>query len=384
MKCFLKRSVFRMAVLTMVFLAMPGWTQESGKQTPQQNTDRQGLAGQRRNVSSAELFGQTAEDYSNPALAGSPALSAIVPLQLEFDQIDPNFTREIVRVQWRANDPIDLYIVAPVGVKNPPVVLYLHDYPTENEAYMRAEFCRLLTEGGFAAVGFVPALTGQRYHDRPMKQWFVSELRESLGTSAHDVQMVLNYLATRGDMDMNRVGMFGAGSGATIAILAAGVDSRIKALDLVDPWGDWPDWIAKAARIPEKERPDFLKPEWVANVAPLDPVKWLPELKTQKLRIQLVKDAAVTPAEVQQSIAVAAPANAQIVRYDSAAAFRRATSGGVGFEWVKQQLQPGAVQRYHVPGGSSAGAPTGKGGAVTLRWRTQPDGAGSRRFNANS
>ena len=64
----------------------------------------------------------------------------------------------------------------------------------------------------------MPALTGQRYHDRPMKEWFVSELRESLATSAHDVQMVLNYLASRGDVDMNRVGMFGDGSGASIAI----------------------------------------------------------------------------------------------------------------------------------------------------------------------
>ena len=37
-----------------------------------------------------------------------------------------------------------------------------------------------------------------------------------------------------------------AGSGAAIAILAAAIDPRLKALDLVDPWGDWPDWLAKS------------------------------------------------------------------------------------------------------------------------------------------
>src|SRR5208337_4932272 len=106
----------------------------------------------------------------------------------------PQFTRQVLRVMWRPGDPIDLYIIKPVGVKKPPVILYLFDYPTENDHYRRNEFCRLLTKEGFAAVGFVPALTGQRYHDRPMKEWFVSELKESLAASAHDVQMVLNYL----------------------------------------------------------------------------------------------------------------------------------------------------------------------------------------------
>src|ERR1022692_4628664 len=76
--------------------------------------------------------------------------------------------------------------------------------------------------------GFVSALTGQRYHDRPMKEWFVSELPEALGSSVHDVQMILNYLADRNDLDMTRVGMYGQGSGGTIAILAASADPRLK------------------------------------------------------------------------------------------------------------------------------------------------------------
>jgi acetyl esterase/lipase len=179
-----------------------------------------------------------------------------------------------------------------------------------------------------------------------MKEWFVSELRESLATSAHDVQMILNYLSTRGDVDMDRVGMFGDGSGATIAILVAAVDARVKTLDLVDPWGDWPDWIAKSTRIPQKERPDFLKPEWLAAVAPLDPVKWLPDLKTRKVRIQFVKTVGITPFEAQQKMEATAPVNAQIVHYDDSGAFASSNSGGKGFDWIKQQMQAGTVQQY--------------------------------------
>src|SRR6202043_3920280 len=134
--------------------------------------------------------------------------------------------------------------------------------------------------------GFVSALTGQRYHFRPMKQWFISELTESLGSSIHDVQLVLNYLADRGDMDMNHVGMFGMGSGASIAILAAQADSRIKTLDLLDPWGDWPDWLRESPAVPDLERPKYTTEEFLKSVAPLDPVACLPNLRTWSIRLQ--------------------------------------------------------------------------------------------------
>ena len=160
-------------------------------------------------------------------------------------------------------DPIDLYVIRPNNVPKPPVVLYLYSFPTESDRFRDDLLCENLTRNGLAAVGFVSALTGQRYHDRPMKEWFVSELPEALGTSVHDVQMVLNYLETRGDLDMSRVGIFGQGSGGTIAILSAGVDSRIKAVDALDPWGDWPVWLAQSPRVPESERPKYLTSEFL-------------------------------------------------------------------------------------------------------------------------
>jgi hypothetical protein len=171
-----------------------------------------------------------------------------------------------------------------------------------------------------------------------MKEWFVSQIDESLATSAHDVQMILNYLEERGDMDLSRLGMWADGSGATIAILAAAVDPRIKTLDLLDPWGSWPEWAAESSRIPENERPNFLKPEWQKKAAPLDPVKWLPQLKTQKIRLQFVKTVRITPADVQAKIEAAAPPNAQIVYFDDEAVFRAAIAGGTGFDWIKQQV----------------------------------------------
>lgn len=288
-------------------------------------------------LSSDVLEPKITEDWSTPSLKGSVLIPSD-PIGGDV-QDDPQYSFELVRVLWRPGDPIDLYIMKPKGVAKPPVILYLYSFPFDNDRYLNDSFRRFLVKNGFAAVGFVGALTGQRFHPpRSLNEWFVSDLQEALATSAHDVQMILNYLATRGDMDMDRVGMYGEGSGASIAILAAAVDPRFKAVDLVDPWGDWPDWLAKSTRIPGNERAGLMTPHFLAGVAPLDPLKWLPQLKNRRVRIEEVMSVSVTPAEARQKIEAAAPANAEVVRYEDAKAYGGTVKNGTVFDWIKQQL----------------------------------------------
>jgi hypothetical protein len=273
-----------------------------------------------------------------------------------------NFISERYQVQWRPEDPMDLYVIRPRNVKKPPIVLYLYSYPDDTERFTNPGWCTRVTGGGYAAIGFVSALTGHRFHDRPMKEWFVSEFQESLGKSVHDVQMIVNYLSTRDDLDMGHVGMFGTGSGGTIAILAAAADSRIKAIDVLDPWGDWPDWLAKSSLVHDDERANFLKPEFLASVAGLDPVQWLPKLKSKHIRIQDNADDPTDPQAVQKAIETAAPENAEINQFGDGAALVRAMGGGSLFDWIKDQVKPGAemkivaadqrVHAYPAQGGS--------------------------------
>ena len=221
----------------------------------------------------------------------------------------------------------------------PRVILYLYSYPEDTDRFKNDAWCTRVTGGGYAAIGFVSALTGHRYHDRPMKKWFVSELQEALATSAHDVQMILNYLATRDDLDMSNVGIFTVGSGGSIAILAAAADSRIKSLDLLNPWGDWADWLAKSRFIPEEERANYITPDFLAHVAGLDPVAWLPKLTAQAIRMRIVQDDSIVPKICQEKIQQAAPKTAEIIRYGDARALFEASAGGRTFDWIKEQVQ---------------------------------------------
>jgi len=287
-----------------------------------------------------DAFAGYKEDRRSLSLGGSN-LHALPPLLGERDNY-PDFTREILAVQWRPGDPIHLYVMLPKKVKNPPAILYLYSYPAENDRFRDEEFCRLLVQNGTAAIGFASALTDQRYHDRPMKEWFISELEESLGTSVHDVQMILNYLRTRGDIDTSRIGMFGDGSGAAIAILAAAADPRIKVLDLLEPWGDWPDWLAKSALVPEEERAAYLKPEFLQRVEPLDPLKWLSQLSSRTVRLQLAPYETLTPSTARERLEKAMPAQAEIVRYENSKALHQAASSGQFFDWIQARVRSAA------------------------------------------
>src|SRR5262245_13392487 len=251
-----------------------------------------------------------------------------------------DFVRELVRVQWRLNDPIDLWVSRPKSAGKVPVVLYLYSYNDVNDRFHDNGWCQRATADGFAAVGFVSALTDYRFKMRPLKQWFVSELPEALGSSVHDVQLILNYLANRGDMDMDHVGMFGMGSGATIAILAAQADPRVKALDLLDPWGAWPQWLRSSPLIPPDERTKYVTPEFLKSVAALDPVTYLPSLRTPILRLQQTSSEPVTPVIAKETIAAAMPIRAAFVKYSSPQDLLKAWQVTGLSGWIKQQMRP--------------------------------------------
>jgi hypothetical protein len=282
-------------------------------------------------------FEKTKEDWTTPAL-NSSHLEAAPPLTGYMNKY-PGYTVELVQLQWRSGDPLDLYVMKPTNVLKPPVILYLYSYPADTDRFKEAKFQRGATKDGFAAVGFVSALTGHRYHDRPMKEWFISELQESLATSAHDVQMVLSYLATRGDLDMNRVGMFALGSGATIGILSSAVDPRIRVLDTLNPWGDWPDWMAKSPFVPEEERGRYLTPEYLKKVASLDPVEWLPEIQARKFRLQYASFDATTPKASKEKLCAAAPTGADLVHYKTFADLNAVVLGNKELQWIEQQVR---------------------------------------------
>lgn len=282
-------------------------------------------------------FSGVKEDWTSPALSSSN-LRPVRPLFAYINHYS-GYTVELLQVQWRWGDPLDLYVVKPEGVKKPPVILYLYSFPDDTDRFKDENFQKAATKGGFAVVGFVSALTGHRYHDRPAREWFISELQESLSTSAHDVQMVLDYLIARNDLDMTRVGMFTQGSGSSIAILASAVDSRIKVLDTLDPWGDWPTWMASSPFIPEDERAEYTNPAFLQKVASLEPADWIAKIQAREFRLQEQMFEPNTPKPAKEKMRVAVPRKGTVVIYKTPDDIEKVVSASKELDWIKRELR---------------------------------------------
>lgn len=283
-------------------------------------------------------FKGVSEDWTTPAL-GTSQLRAARPLTAYINDYG-TYTVELTQLQWRFGDPLDLYVMKPKGISKPPVIIYLYGFPADTDRFKDDNFQKAVTKDGFAAVGFVSALTGQRYHDRPMREWFLSELQECLSTSAHDVQMILDFLQKRGDLDTDHVGMYAQGSGASIAILASAVDPRIKVLDLIDPWGDWPSWMTQSPFMPEDERRQYVKHEFLKKVAALDPVVWLPKVQARRMRLQDAIFEPNTPAAAKARLRAAVPPEGTVVIYKNPEEFNAVVQGRKELEWIETQVRP--------------------------------------------
>jgi hypothetical protein len=133
--------------------------------------------------------------------------------------------------------------------------------------------------------------------------------------------------------------MFGDGSGATIGILAAAVDPRIKALDLLDPWGDWPDWLAHSPLIPKQERAVYLKPEFLQRLQPVEPMQWVQRLRWTKTRLQEAEYEKVTPRAAKRRMEAAAPSFIELVRYKNSKEIAKVASEDQFFDWLKAQVR---------------------------------------------
>jgi hypothetical protein len=327
--------------LALLVVLSPAVGRATAQQSPAPATSHS-KANKPKKAAGARPLPSFREDWSSITLENSN-LTPDVPVLGEKDDLpESTFIRERFQFQWRPGDPLDLYVIRPKGAEKPPVVLYLYSFPQDTDRFKNDRWCADATRDGFAAIGFVSALTGHRAEHRALKEWFVSELQESLASSAHDVEMILNHLATRGDLDMDRVGMFGQGSGGTIAILAAAADPRIKALDVLTPWGDWPNWLAKSTIVPDDERANYLTPEFLARVAQLDPVLWLAKVKAKSVRIQNVRKESKVPDSSQQRVEAAAPDIAEINQYGDGGALYPMAAGGKLFDWLKEHLKPDA------------------------------------------
>ena len=89
-------------------------------------------------------FVDVTEDWTSPALKTSN-LKPTQPLPAYINDY-PGYTVELLQVQWRFGDPLDLYVMKPKAVRKPPVILYLYGYPAGTDRFKDETFQKTVTK----------------------------------------------------------------------------------------------------------------------------------------------------------------------------------------------------------------------------------------------
>ena len=114
-----------------------------------------------------------------------------------------------------------------------PVVIALHG--TGGSSANMAALCRKLAGQGFIAVAIDGRYHGERKSGRGQTDYDNAIVRAYHGSGEHpffydtvwDVMRLVDYLATRDDADIHRIGLIGISKGGVETYLAAAMDPRI-------------------------------------------------------------------------------------------------------------------------------------------------------------
>ena len=167
-----------------------------------------------------------------------------IPLNVQVTKNNPKETREKIVFTGSNDKRVPGYLEIPeIGTKPCPCVLLLHGIGESKEVWWQSnsmshlgELKKRLLESGFAVAALDAVYHGERIAENQYENpsniifqygWF-NKNRDMVLHSTIDYRRLLDYLATRPDIDMKRIGAMGCSMGGGMTFLLTAVDSRIK------------------------------------------------------------------------------------------------------------------------------------------------------------
>jgi hypothetical protein len=123
-----------------------------------------------------------------------------------------------------------------------PALLVLHGFGSNKDGGVALATARLLADLGYAALRFDFRGCGQSQGPRG---------RVICLEQVEDTRHALSFLASRPEVDGQRIGLLGNSFGAAVAVYAAGVDPRVAACISCGGWGDGEKKFRKQHEAPE-------------------------------------------------------------------------------------------------------------------------------------
>jgi uncharacterized protein len=124
-----------------------------------------------------------------------------------------------------------------------PCIIVQHGYGGDKS--MGGTFASVLIPRGYAVIAIDIEYHGERKEaGKDVLSTDIEDDARALSQTVVDLMRTVDYLASRGDIDMNGIGYIGASLGSFLGAVFAGVDERVKSVFLIVGGGDWEKMLA--------------------------------------------------------------------------------------------------------------------------------------------
>jgi hypothetical protein len=97
--------------------------------------------------------------------------------------------------------------------------------------------------------------------------------------------------------------------------------------------------MAVSPFIPQDERAEYIKAEFLKKAALLEPVDWLPKVQAKKFRLQDAIFEPNTPKVAKEKLRAAVPSGATVVLYQTPEEFNAVVRARKDLEWIQYELR---------------------------------------------
>ena len=192
--------------------------------------------------------------------------------------------------------------------KPAPAILFVHWYgppaPTSNRTQFIPDATELARRGVTSLLIDTPWSVPTYFRNRTRAEDYTRSVQQ-----VRDLRRALDVLAAQPGIDRQRLAYVGHDFGAMYGTLAAVVDPRVTHFVFMAGTASFSDWFLYGPKLEGEARDKF-----IAELAPLDPVKWVPRLRGPLL-MQFADTDEHVSTERRELLAAAAPKGSDVRVY---------------------------------------------------------------------
>jgi dienelactone hydrolase len=215
-----------------------------------------------------------------------------------------------------------------------PAVLFVHWYgppaPTSNRTQFIPDGIALAQGGVTSLLIDTPWSAPTYFRTRTRAEDYSRSVQQ-----VRDLRRALDVLAAQRGIDRARVAYVGHDFGAMYGAIAAAVDPRVTHFVFMAGTASFSDWFLYGPKLEGEARDEF-----IAELAPLDPVTWVPKLRGPVLMQFADNDEHVSKARREQ-LAAAAPGGTDVRVYKGAGHELNETATTERLAWLRKVLRIG-------------------------------------------